>query len=49
MRLKRSQWVEQAAKEADVQMVFPGMVVMVACLLVIMAPILLPALMTFLE
>ena len=49
MRLKRSQWAEQAAKEADVQMVFPGMVVMVACLLVIMAPILLPALMTFLE
>lgn len=49
IRLKRSQWAEQAAKEADVQMVFPGMVVMVACLLVIMAPILLPTLMTFLE
>ena len=49
MRLKRSQWAEQAASEAEVQMVFPGMIVMIACLLVIMAPILLPALMTFLE
>lgn len=49
MRLKRSQWAEQAAAEAEVQMVFPGMVVMVACLLVIIAPILLPAVMTFLE
>lgn len=49
MRLKRSQWAEQAASEAEVKMVFPGMVVMVACLLVIIAPILLPALMTFLE
>lgn len=49
MRLKRSQWAEQAASEAEVQMVFPGMIVMVACLLVIIAPILLPALMTFLE
>ncbi len=49
MRLKRSQWAEQAASEAEVQMVFPGMVVMVACLLVIIAPILLPAVMTFLE
>lgn len=49
MRLKRSQWAEQAAAEAEVQMVFPGMVVMVACLLVVIAPILLPALMTFLE
>lgn len=49
MRLKRSQWAEQAANEAEVKMVFPGMVVMVACLLVIIAPILLPPLMTFLE
>ncbi len=49
MRLKRSQWGEKAASEAEVQMVFPGMIVMVACLLVIVAPILLPALLTFLE
>ena len=49
MRLKRSQWAEQAAGEAEVQMVFPGMIVMVACMLVVVAPILLPALVTFLE
>lgn len=42
MRLKRSQWGEKAASEAEVQMVFPGMITMVACLLVIIAPILLP-------
>jgi tight adherence protein C len=49
MRLKRSQWGERAAQEAQVQMVFPGMLVMVACLIVIIAPILLPAIMMFLE
>jgi tight adherence protein C len=42
MRLKRSQWGEKAASEAEVQMVFPGMITMIACLLVIVAPILLP-------
>lgn len=49
MRLKRSQWGEKAASEAEVQMVFPGMITMVACLLVIVAPILLPVLVKFLE
>ncbi len=49
MRLKRSQWGEKAAQEAQVQMVFPGMIVMVACLIIIIAPILMPALMMFLE
>ncbi len=49
MRLKRSQWGEKAASEAEVQMVFPGMITMVACLLVIMAPILLPVVITLLE
>ncbi len=48
MRLKRSQWGEKAASEAEVQIVFPGMITMIACLLVIVAPILLPAVMTFL-
>ncbi len=43
MRLKRSQWGEKAAAEAEVQIVFPGMLIMVACLIVIIAPILLPA------
>ena len=49
MRLKRSQWGEKAASEAEVQMVFPGMITMVACLLVIVAPILLPVLVSLLE
>ena len=49
MRLKRSQWGEKAAAEAEVQMVFPGMITMVACLLVIVAPILLPLVMQLLE
>ena len=49
MRLKRSQWGEKAASEAEVQMVFPGMVTMIACLLVIVAPIVLPVVVTFLE
>ncbi len=48
MRLKRSQWGEKAASEAEVQMVFPGMITMVACLLVIVAPILLPVVITLL-
>jgi tight adherence protein C len=48
MRLKRSQWGEKAAAEAEVQMVFPGMITMVACLLVIIAPILLPVIITLL-
>jgi tight adherence protein C len=49
MRLKRSQWGEKAASEAEVQMVFPGMITMVACLLVIVAPILLPVVLTLFE
>jgi tight adherence protein C len=42
MRLKRSQRGEKAAAEAQVNIVFPGMIVMIACLLVVIAPILLP-------
>jgi len=42
MRLKRSQRGEKAAAEAEVNIVFPGMVVMIACLLVVIAPIVLP-------
>jgi len=49
MRIKRSQWGEKAASEAEVQMVFPGMITMIACLLVIVAPILLPVIITLLE
>jgi tight adherence protein C len=43
MRLKRSQRGEKAAAEAQVNIVFPGMVLMIACLLVVIAPIVLPA------
>lgn len=48
MREKRSQWGEKAAAEAEIQLVFPGMVVMVACLIVILGPILLPAILPLL-
>ena len=43
LRLKRSQWLEKAASEAQVKIVFPGMIVMVACLIVIAAPFVLNA------
>ena len=45
MRLKRSQRGEKAAGEAEVNILFPGMVLMLACLLVVIAPIVLPAVM----
>lgn len=38
MRLKRSQWAEKAAGEAQVKIVFPGMLIMIACLLIIVTP-----------
>jgi tight adherence protein C len=44
MRLKRTQWLEKASGEAQVNIVFPGMVIMVACLLIVGAPFLLGAL-----
>jgi len=42
MRLKRSQWGEKAAKEAEVNMTFPNLLIMLACVIVILGPILLP-------
>jgi tight adherence protein C len=48
MRLKRSQRGEKAAAEAEVKIVFPGMVLMIACLLVVIAPIVLPAILAVL-
>ncbi|MCC9608580.1 type II secretion system F family protein [Blastopirellula sp. JC732] len=42
MRLKRSQWGEKAAGEAQVKIVFPGMLIMIACLLVIVTPLIYP-------
>ncbi len=44
IRLKRSQWGEKAAKEAEVQMTGPNLLIMLACVIVIMGPILLPIL-----
>lgn len=38
MRLKRSQWAEKASSEAQVNIVFPGMIIMIACLLIVVAP-----------
>jgi tight adherence protein C len=46
MLTKRSQTVEKESAEAQVMIVFPGMVIMVACLLIIIAPFLLQAIYT---
>ena len=43
MRLKRSQWAEKAAGTAQVNIVLPGMVIMIACLIIIGAPFILAA------
>jgi tight adherence protein C len=43
MRLKRSQWAEKAAGIAQVNIVFPGMMIMVACLIIVVAPFVLLA------
>lgn len=43
MLLKRSQWAEQESSEAQVIIVFPGMLIMVACLLIIVTPFILQA------
>lgn len=44
MRLKRTQWAEKASGEAQVNIVFPGMVIMIACLIIVTAPFILGAL-----
>ena len=44
MRLKRTQWAEKAAGAAQVAIVLPGMIIMIACLLIIGAPFVLSAL-----
>ena len=38
MRQKRSQWAEKAAEEAQVTIMFPAMLIMLACLLIVAAP-----------
>lgn len=44
MRLRRSQWGEKAAGEAQVKIMFPGGIVMVACLIIVLAHFIIPAL-----
>jgi tight adherence protein C len=44
MRMKRSQWGEKAAAEAGVKVVFPGMFIVIACLLAVVTPFALPIL-----
>jgi tight adherence protein C len=44
IRQKRSQWAEKAAEESQVALVFPAMVIMVACLIIVVAPFILSAL-----
>ena len=43
MLVKHSLWIERESAEAQVLIVFPGMIIMVACLLVIIAPFILSA------
>lgn len=41
MRHRRIQWLERAAEEAKVHITWPGLLVMIACLLIVAAPLLL--------
>ena len=43
MRLKRQQWGEKVSNEAQVKILFPGMIIMVACMLIIIFPFILLA------
>jgi tight adherence protein C len=43
MRLKRSQWLEKAAGKAQTMITFPGLLIMVACLLLVTAPFVIDA------
>lgn len=44
MRHRRIQWLERAAEEAKVHITWPGLLVMVACLIIVVAPLLLSGL-----
>jgi Flp pilus assembly protein TadB len=44
MRHRRIQWLERAAEEAKVHITWPGLLIMVACLLIVAAPLLLSGL-----
>lgn len=47
MRQKRSQWAEQASARAQVNIIFPVMLIMVACLLIVAAPFVIRALVEY--
>lgn len=47
MRMKRSQWIEKAAAQAEVQITAPGLVVGLGCMLILLAPFLLAAMANF--
>jgi len=49
MRLRRAQWGEKAAAQATVKIVFPGMVVMLAAMIAVVGPVVLPAIRRVLE
>jgi tight adherence protein C len=46
MRQKRSQWAEKASEVAQVTIVFPAMLIMLACLIIVAAPFIINALYT---
>ena len=43
MRQKRTQWAEKESEESKVRLVFPAMVIMIACLIIVAAPFILDA------
>lgn len=43
VRLKRQQWGEKVAAQAQVKIIFPGMIIMIGCMMVIIFPFLLQA------
>lgn len=43
MRQKRIQWAEKESEESKVRLVFPAMVIMIACLVIVAAPFILDA------
>lgn len=47
MLTKRSLWIEKASQEAQVMIVFPGMIIMIACLLIVTAPFVLSAIYSY--
>jgi tight adherence protein C len=48
IRAKRTSWAEKASQEAEVTLVFPSMLIMLACLLTVGAPFVLQGLATYL-